>query len=455
MKNITTSSTKKETALQRLDTNQFRLFTQAELQTHYTNLRTAIQIGMNRNGEATTADGGLPAYPTTITPITHEDTALIPTGTQAIACACGGTNWMFSIAKKNEDGSITLSEPVVKPIPEKERIHTFESFTNLFATEIMNVVNEYGLNNETALPIAISFGFPHSTLRLPNGDMDARIVSNQLPKFWEITDYNDSLTLEQQPSLAGLLRTHLDQKGLKSIGPIVFVNDTVAVALDVEDNGRNAQTIPAGFVFGTGVNAAMYNGNEKGIVNLESGHSSILPKDPVLLEMERRGFVPIKESDMEFWVGGGFLPHRMAGAISLLDDIFLDSPQLIASITQNSNQAIVSDIAEGTSARQLELHVGPNENEIVQEIARRALMMSGQLIGVMLAAVSAETGAPLEKAFVPYEGSLLQKGFKVKETALSTVQMLLPGSHIEPYKANGILGVAKLAMCKAIVRGFV
>lgn len=450
-------STHKQEALARLDTNGLRAYTSEELAQYNATLRNAISIGVARTTTPTMSDGGLLAFPTGITPITAADTALIPAGTPSITCACGGTNWIFTVARKQADGSVTKEEPFIKPIPDNQRQHTYASLTALFADEIMNVVHEYDLMQVPHLPIAISFGFPQTNIRLPNGDIDARLSSRILPKFWQVTDLDESVPPELQPSLAGMLRAALTQRGLQSIGNIVFVNDTVAVALDVRHQSAERPDLPVGFVFGTGMNAAVdakdaAGGNDNGIVNLEVGRAEILPADRVLQEMQRRSLVPTIKSELEYWVGGGFLIGRVVGGVASISDVFTDPEQLIRAMLASSNQALVSDMAVGASARQLELRVGPGEYVLLQEIARRVLTAAGQLIGVIIASVCAEAGYASGAVYVPYEGSLLAKGIGVQKAALQTVRALLPGSDVLPYKADGVIGAAKLAMVKSIVR---
>lgn len=438
-------------ALERLSAAGIREYTREERHQFFIDLRKKISIGIKRTTAPTMTDGGLLAFPTGITPITGADTALIPANTPSITCACGGTNWIFTVARKQADGSVKKEEPFIKPIPEDQRQMPYAGWVSLFADEIMNVVKEYDLIAEPNLPIAISFGFPQTNIRMPNGDVDARLSSRILPKFWQVTDLNESLPPQDQPSLAGMLREALTQRGLKSIGNIVFVNDTVAVALDVQHQSKDRPDLPVGFVFGTGMNAAVVGG-EKGIVNLEVGSAEILAADRVLEEMQRRSLVPTLKPQIEYWVGGGFLVGRIAGGVASIADVFTDPEQLIRTMNGSTNQALVSDMAEESSPRQLELHVGPGEYPLVQEMARRTLTAAGQLIGVIIAAVCAEAGYSTGAVYVPYEGSLLAKGHGVQDVALKTVGELLPGSDVKPYKADGVIGVAKLAMVKSLVR---
>jgi hexokinase len=445
------SQSKLDLALPQLDSLGVRPFTEVEMTAMYDALSQAIAIGITRTGEPTTADGGLLALPTGIEPISLDQVQQVPDGTPVITAACGGTNWMFAVATKQADGKMTLSEPVVRPIPEDERQHTFQSLIDLMADEILTVGREYHLLETSQLPIAISFGFPQHNVRTDDGDIDARLTSKQLPKFWQITDLDETLPVDQQVSLSGLLRESLLARGFVSIGSIVFVNDTVAVALDVQ-HGDGAD-LPVGFVFGTGTNGAMFANTEKGIVNLEIGHAGVVPRDAVLDMMEQHQWVPNTHGIMEYWMGGGYLPGRCAATILGLRDQFIDADQLASSIVNSTNQAIVSDLADTTSSpQQLQLHVAPQEFAMIQTIAQRVLHQAGQLIGLHIAAVCQAVNYTTGSTHVPYEGSLLAKGYRVATITDATVKHLLPGSDITPYRASGILGIAKLALLKTQAR---
>lgn len=437
------------TAYERMNSVGMHQFTPRELEQIFQKLNKEIAIGLNRVGAPTSTDGGALAFPTYIDPISYEQLARVPNGAPVITCACGGTNWMFAVATKHPDGTMKLNAPFIRPIPEDQRQHTFRSLVNIIAGEIIGVANEYNLREVPRLPIAVSFGFPQHNVRTEVGDIDARLNRRQLPKFWEILDVDETLPIEQQTSITDLLRVVLAKRGMTNLGSIVFVNDTVAVALDVQHN--DGADLPVGFVFGTGINSAIYSGassKTKGIVNLEIGQLSIMVKDKILEIMEHEKFVPTGSAIMEYWMGGGYLPARLAATILALDAEFVDARQVARIIMESTNQALVSEIAENASLRQLQLHLGPREYQIIQEAARRVLQQAAQLIGTHIAAVSYAAGYRQGLAHVPFEGALLAKGYGVAPIADLTVKELLPKSDIQPYKASGILGIAKLALLK-------
>ncbi|MBI2410765.1 MAG: hypothetical protein HYV32_02650 [Candidatus Kerfeldbacteria bacterium] len=426
-------------------------FTASELGIFYADLSKAIQIGLTRITSPTSTDGGLLAFPTNINAVTQEAMDQVPAESAAITCACGGTNWIFTVARKKADGSVVLEEPFIRPIPENERQHTFVSLMELIAQEIIRAMKEYGLEALADIPIGISFGFPQTNIIMPNGDVDARLNKQNLPKFWKIVDLDESLLPQDQPSLSELLRVELKKRGVPSVGAIVFVNDTVAVALDMQTAADGVAALPMGFVFGTGTNGAMYGGPERGMVNLEAGHAHVIPKDSLLQIIDTHGWLPGHGVDLECFVGGGFLPSRLAAAVLYLQEYFSNAKQLADTIMNSRNQGIMSDIAQGKSRRKNELPVGPSEYKLLQECARLVLTQAGQLMGVMMAAVAHAAGFPDGgHARVPFEGSLLLKGYGVKDAADETARLLLNGGVIEPYKASGMVGVAKLAMVRSL-----
>lgn len=440
-----------DSLLTTLDAIGVKKYTSEELHIFFSALVEKIRVGIERAGAPTTTDGGLMALPTSIEPISWTQVDEVPNGTPVITAACGGTNWVFAVATKHKDGHMELSEPVVRPIPEHQRQHTFQSLVDLIADEILVVGQEYDLLSTADLPIAISFGFPQHNVRTEEGDIDARLTTKLLPKFWQVTDLDESLAVEDQQSLTSLLRAALITRGFSSIGSIVFVNDTVAVALDVQhDDGTD---LPVGFVFGTGTNAAMWGGTKKGIVNLEIGHADILSEDTTLHMMREHDLVPNTNTIMEYWMGGGYLPGRLAAAVLCMENQLLDDAQIAQSLLDSSNQAIISDLAaEDAHPQQLQLHVAPKDFLLLQEAARRVLAQAAQLIGIHIASVCSAVGYDSGLAHIPYEGSLLAKGYSVEKIALETVQQLLVGSNIQPYKASGILGIAKLALLKTQAR---
>ncbi len=426
---------------ERFDDMRFRWFSHQEIRDIANRLSTAIQIGIDRQGIPTRADGGVLAIPSHVTAISQSQIAQLPEDAVAITAACGGTNWIFTLARKQADGTVILEEASSDEMPEGERTHTFDSLMDLIAGNVARVAKQYGVEAHPHLAIGISFGFPQTNLKQENGDIDCRITMSHLPKKWIVTDCDDSVPAEQQPSLSDLLRTKLTALGITSPGAITIINDTVAVSLDVQ----HVDDLPVGFVFGTGTNAALFVDSTKGILNLESGHMPMEP-DAVWEEMKRRGYITEERPVMEHWMGGGNLPYRIAAALYLVEDMVPNAARFAEMFINTENQALISHLASSDFSDLQFAGVTPEEEDVLRSVCRRVLTQAGQVIGIMSAVVAEHAGYKQGSAHFPFEGSLMKKGYNVQRTALDTAELLIPGHQLQPYVATGMIGVAKLAM---------
>lgn len=435
-----------------LDAMHLRAYTPEELRAISNKLRTAITIGFKRNGPPTTTDGGVLAAPTGIQHITLEDVQRVPNHTRGITAACGGTNWIFAETEKEPSGQVTIGRSFIRKIPEKERQHTFDGFVEIIADGVAHVARDCELTDVAELPISISLGFPQINLETAAGDIDARIPTSDLPKFWKITDYNSKLPVHQQPSIADTLRRKLTAKGVHGVESIAIVNDTVAVALDVQHGDGEEHDAPVGFVFGTGTNGAMYGGKKKGMVNLEIGHAAIMGNDPLLSIMHKRGWTPDARQVMEYWMGGAFISARVLAALVVLKKYLKAPESIIKQIAASQNQALMSDMAKGRPSPLLGISMTADDYMVAHACADRAMRQAAQMIAVHLATVCDLVGSKSGTVFVPYEGSVLGKGYHMKKRALENAKVLLPHLDIKPYEASGMVGVAKLAMVRMLGR---
>lgn len=432
----------------RLDQLGLRPFTLEELHELSHRLSKSISIGLKRPGEPTNTDGGVLAAPTGVQHIKLEQVQKVPDHMRGITAACGGTNWIFAETQKEPNGQVTIGRSFVRKMPENERQHTYDSFTEVIADGIARVAQQCDLMNEQILPVSISLGFPQINTETEEGDVDALLPRRKLPKFWEITDYKETASVFKQPSLAKLIKAKLKAKGVSGVTKIVMVNDTVAVALDVQHGGEEGEDAPVGFVFGTGTNGAMYANKKKGMVNLEIGHAEMMDLDPVLEVMQQHGWAPEKKQIMEYWMGGAFIPARVMAGVELLAE-FVSSPKDInKQIAASQNQALISDMAKGRQSPLVGLSLIADDYLVARMCAKRALAQAAQLIGVHLATVCQAAKYTEGVAFIPYEGSVLGKGHHVKRRALETAKILLPKLELKPYEASGMVGVAKLAMVR-------
>ncbi len=425
---------------ERFDSIGFRWFSHQEILDRANRLSTAIQIGIDREGTPVNTDGGVLAIPSHVTAISQNQIKALPEETIAITAACGGTNWIFTLARKQADGTVILEEALSDEMPENNRTHTFETLMELIAENVARVAQQYNVTDVKNIPIGISFGFPQTNIKRDNGDIDSRITTPNLPKKWVVTDCDPNLPAEQQPSLTDVLRAELIERGVKYPGAITIINDTVAVSLDV----RHTENVAVGFVFGTGTNAALYVSEQKGILNLEAGHTP-MPVDDVWNEMQRRGYVTEKPA-FEHWMGGGYLPYRIAAALYLLEDEVPQAARFAEMFIHTENQALISHLAEGNFSDLQFAGLSAEEQDLLRSVCRRVLTQAGQVIGIMSAVVAQHAGYKQGLAYFPFEGSLMKKGYNVERTALDTAELLIPGHQLQPYIATGMVGVAKLAM---------
>lgn len=421
------------------------MFSDTQLRGIFEQLRGAVRATLVNDP---TADRlGLSRIATHVQPITRKQLGAIPVGAVTITCACGGTNWIFTVTRKTEQGDFVSEQPFVRNIPESERIHTFASLIQIIADEITHVAEAYALRNTQQLSVAVSFGFPQTNIVLPNGDVDARITSRALPKMWRITDCDESLAAENQPSFTAMLRDALHKTGIDIGGKVVFVNDTTAVMLDSQST-VDTPTLPMGCVFGTGANAAVYTAGdpESGIINLESGRARVVPADAASLLMAELDWTGEYPEELEHWIGGAYLHKRVAVHILNRAEEFTHPEQLAQAILASHQQSLISDIAFGTPAAAIGIAIDSNDYALLQAIAKDVLTSIGQLIGMDVAAVAAAVEYRNGSVVVPYEGSLYTKGFGIAETAMRTVGLLIPGADIHMTHVSGMRGVAKLAL---------
>lgn len=433
---------------QRLDELGLRALTIEELQALSGRLHEAISIGLNRTGEPTITDGGVLAAPTGVQMITPQDVKRVPDHQRGITAACGGTNWIFAETQKEPSGQVVIGRSFVRTIPENERQHTFESFAEIIADGLARVAQQCDLMNEDVLPLSVSLGFPQINVETDQGDIDAHIPRRKLPKFWEITDYDEAIPPLQQPRLGHLIKEKLRAKGVRGVEKIVLVNDTVAVALDVQHDGEQGKDAPVGFVFGTGTNGALYANPRAGIVNLEIGHAAIMEQDELLHVMQRHGWAPDTRQIMEYWMGGAFIPARVMAGVELLSEFVSSADIVNQQIATSQNPALISDMARGRQSPLVGLSLVADDYVVAQTCAMRALHQAAQLIGVHIATVCHVIQYTQGVAFIPYEGSVLGKGHHVKQTALATAKILVPNLQLKPYEASGMIGVGKLAMAR-------
>lgn len=462
------------------DKSGLRLYSPEELQAKYLRLVKAIQIGMPREGSPTTADGGILAIKTGIPPVTEEQWKAVPVGKSAIGCAFAGTNWKTqAIVKTDENegcGYRHLTKENIKIIPRSKRKMKFKEFVALMAEEITKTYSAGREQGEAEGNIGIALGFPHETVVNKYGDIDARLITEDgvLAKGWVITDWNQ---YKEKPLIGEALREIFEKTGQDSmmgitkvrdfsqgvlINRIVIQNDTNSVAHNYWK--RPYKQIASGAVFGTGDNTSLND------VNLEIGHAVIDQPDAVFYEMKERRMISRRSlNDLESRMGGDYIKYRMLSAVGIVgqslmgqNEIFSHclAENIIKKLYKSRKSTIVSDIAKGSMQfsqfnQIFELSLDEVDYQILQEAASRALQQAGQLMGLILSAVTSQAGFNQgDEVSYPIEGSVFFFGHKVQDTALDTAKILLPEITICPYEAFGIIGIAQLAMVKSKINKY-
>lgn len=407
-----------------------------------------IRIGMQRNDPTQRPiDGGLATLPTLTHPITQEEWSKVNEGEQVIGCAFAGTNWISgSVTKRN--GQPEYTELVKKPIPIKERVMTYGQFVERMADQIEAT---HAKLNSSIHTVAISLGFQHENIQGKNGSIDARLLGEEPGKFWRITDFNSHKSDLLGKSILALLHS----RGLTSLDRVIFQNDTNSVSHHTTQT--EAKKLPVGFVFGTGDNAAL---DDK---NLEAGYGLVDNEDMVFHEMKRRNLVPHGEQRniVEYRMGGDFVKFRAIAGLGLLQKFgeinFVTSEYIIRALLQNNDGALISKIASGTIDRRtlnktLKTHgfIHDEMYKTLQLVAQTTLIQAGQLMGVMISAVTEAAGYSSGPATVNVEGAVYWDGYNVKEQADLTLKQLNRESDIQTIRAMGLIGVAQLGMVRSL-----
>lgn len=421
---------------------QFRPYSPGELRIHEQNLRRSIVKSIARAPDQAMAQDEMMAIDTGSEPLTKAQWDMVPTGTQTIGCNFGGQNWKVVLAEKNDQEKVGIIDTrELKNIPERDRKVTFPQLIGRMADQISEVVE--GKDISAVQAIAISLGFAHKKETTDIGE-DGAFTGREISKFWEILDFKDNLFIGQA------LFKALEERGINLPHRLIYIdNDTKAVANTVIDVDEAIEKLAMGGVFGTGMNLFLRR------INLEIGHKKLQP-DEVAREMARRGFLPFREVvvderfEYEHMIGGDYIKYRalaalgLAGNRKLLDKEVVE--RVIEKIIEEGSGSIVSDLARGDKVTRDRLAVDDEMFEAVSLAAQTALAQAGQLMMTMIHAVAAEAGFTGQKAYVPVEGSVYEKGEGIQDMMEETSQKLHPGNQLEIKVVNGLEGMIQYAM---------
>lgn len=421
---------------------QFRHYSADELRIHEQDLRHSIVKSITRAPDQKMAPDEMMAIDTGSEPLTKAQWDMVPAGTQALGCNFGGQNWKVVLAEKNNQGKVgILDMRELKNIPERDRKVEFPQLIGRMADQIVEVVK--GKDISAVQAVAISLGFAHKKEATEIGE-DGAFTDREISKFWEITDFAENLFIGKA------LFEALEERGIILPHRLIYIdNDTKAVANTVIDIDEAIEKLAMGGVFGTGMNLFLRR------INLEIGHKKLQP-DEVAREMTRRKFLPFKEEDVdnrfeyEHIIGGDYIKYRALAALGLAGNQKLFDKELVERVIENiikeGSGSIVSDLARGDKTIKDRLAIDDNIFEAASIAAQTALTQAGQLMVTMIHAVAAEAGLTGQKAYVPVEGSVYERGYQIQEVMKRTSQLLHPGNKLEIKIVNGLEGMIQYAM---------
>jgi len=355
---------------------------------------------------------------TPITPISPMEWKKVPDGTKVLACAFGGTNWLIAEAKKS-GGKLVVGKLRQRFFENVTKRYNFADLINMMAEEIVSAVPE--VRKLSAL--AISFALPQKNTIKDYG-LDAELLSAIPGKFWEIPNF------KPKQHFGKALLSVLKKKYQWKVRKVFVMNDINALLSSLTDIGSvGTNNRVCGFIFGTGINAS------EAEINYQIGRSLALPKDQILDFMASQKLVPTFEYGLEYFIGGDYLKARVHSALKLLaEGKLIKSPESTAkNILTSNDPGIISTLAK-------------EDRGVVGKIARTVLTQAGQLAGMIIAVVVGHSGYKAGKLNIPVEGSVYWDGFGVKEAGEKSLNLLMPGSKIEIYKASSLAGAAKYAM---------
>lgn len=323
-----------------------RRFTSTELRTANERLINAISIGINRSGNPTTKDGGIPAIPSPVASVTPEQVQNVPDNTRVFAVCWGGTKQRYGIGIK--DGRRVFVDQHNKfQVPKDQRTLSTDNFAVLIGRHVLDGVKDMPRGELRGIQaIGVSLGIPQYNTVEANG-VDARPWGE--PSNWRFTNYDPTKFPSEQPSLSTPLITFLSNQGL-DVDKAYFQPDPVAISHDVSGHDDpDAVFLQASILAGTGTNAAL-NGR-----NLEVSSSyNLFPNDRILAEMELRGYLPRDAENpniTKMRTGGQRIKLRVAAAMHVLSDMGKikenTADKMSEILNRQPNGPIVSQIASG------------------------------------------------------------------------------------------------------------
>lgn len=433
---------------ERLAAIGFGELTQAEVLEASDRLQLAITIGLNRTGPPTELDGGLWAIPYPLPPLRETDLAKIPAETAVLAAAFAGTNWTIDrVEYLGPDTPMELTRVYQRPI----RVHQRQFVSpDAFADFMAEAVAE-GLNNcqdRKVLPIlAVGFGFPQINVATNRG-VDARLISDDLNKFWRVVGGTGWLVGE------GCLQA-LNQKGIGRFTQVIFGNDALLLGYDqtaLVGQPVKPRLLPTRFVFGSGDNGCLVHQDR--LFNLEIGQARSILTDPILDEMINSGLVPDSQPRLEFFVGGDFLRNRLGTGLVLAHQAgIIKSDVGRAILASSADSSLVSDLAAEIMTLEEFCRITGSQGDLdwplLKHCARQVMAKAAQAAVLMVGSVAQSQG--WTQGAIGAEGLVIWAGqvepeLSFVEAVRRNLHTVLGNHHLSFVPASSVRGLATLAM---------
>jgi hypothetical protein len=446
---------------------------QNEVLSRFNSLKQQLDNGLNGTGEPRLAivRTGIPL----ITPEAWQNASMRPVLVQEL----GGENQNLSVAQKQADGTIYLSDPIYREnYPRNQRQVSFDTFIRRMAEPIVAHTGLIGSPN--VVDVGISLGLPHKNYKMGYGA--EAVLDTQdgvLPKENQITDWQN-LSPEQRKIIQAVNNKVKElSNGEVQLGIGIGMNDTPAVAQDggaaknARDEGYKVK--PTGFVFGTGTNAAFEeradegkgkrNGaiddaggsaNEPGLVNSEIGHAA-WTDDPVSERLRQRlveqGLLSESRKDVAELEHetGSYIPRRIAAAVTILGEEIIPNAANVATQIEDmavESPSLVSDLATGATT----LTEDNSTNTMLKGLALASLDRAKQVYALILATISEKvqgTEESQEKSAVLTEGSTIHRATKGGTDTLkrgTEIEAAKLGQEVTIIRASGLKGVGGVTM---------
>ncbi|MBD3362269.1 hypothetical protein GF362_00960 [Candidatus Dojkabacteria bacterium] len=436
---------------QMLDSFGLRPFTDVEIKRVLApEFYEAVLNSIRSKVEGVDEDSKIDIIKTDIPQIKSKQFEKVPVGEQIIACNLGGTIWKSSVISKTKSGVLEVQKEKKYVMPRKERRCTFRQFI-LRILKIVDGVWDKSMNQD--ITVLLSLAFPVQNKLIDDG-IDAYFLRRKLPKSWNIIDFGEY----KYPSYIGnLLRKNLLDKSFSfNFKNVYIINDTSCVVsfLPSDNEHKDIEKLPVGFVFSNGSNAAIRD------LNLEVS-KFIRPERFGLAELIHQKMMDLdlihtKKKFIEHLTGGDYIRYRIAAAISLLSDNEVMSKSIVEWIIDQPDEHFFSYFTDDKIGFKKFIKLDLNNfldgfevhyiYKVIKECSYRATIQAGQSIGATIACVTKAAGYKNGTKLIPIDGKVFWESEKIMEKAREVTDMLIEDNHMFFVKAPTLIGGSQLAM---------